>query len=98
MRALLVGIAALALCACDEQVYPCHSDANCVVLGAEGRCLSAGTASYCAFPYQQIATGSATPLFCPSGFRWDTSAPEELQGSCVVFSPSLDASGNPDMR
>ncbi len=76
---------------CDEFVYPCHSDANCVVLGAQGKCLSAGSASYCAFPYQQVATSSnQTPIFCPSSYRWDTSAPEELQGSCVVLQGTTD--------
>ena len=76
----------LALAGCDELVYQCHDDANCVVLGAQGRCLSAGSASYCAFPYEEVATPSSpNPIFCPSGYRWDTSAPEELQGSCVVL-------------
>lgn len=91
-----VTFAALVFAAgCDEQVYPCHSDASCAVLGAQGRCLSAGTASYCAFPYQQVSTNGSTPIFCPSGFRWDTSAPEEIRGSCVVYSPSLGDGGAP---
>jgi hypothetical protein len=87
MRRLMTVIAILVAGAgCDEFVYPCHSDANCVVLGAQGKCLSAGSASYCAFPYQQVATSpNQTPIFCPSSYRWDTSAPEELQGSCVVL-------------
>lgn len=87
MRAVAALLLALAAAAgCDEFVYPCHTDANCVVLGAQGRCLPAGSASYCAFPYQQVASaGSPNPIFCPSGFRWDTSAPEEIQGSCVVL-------------
>ena len=73
---------------CDELAYRCHGDANCVVQGVQGRCVSAGSASYCAFPYQQLASAanpSAAPAFCPTGLRWDTSAPEEIQGSCVVL-------------
>jgi hypothetical protein len=81
---------------CDEFVYPCHSDANCVVLGAQGRCISAGSAAYCAFPYQELSNPSnpsAAPLYCPSGLRWDTSAPEEIQGSCVVLPPTDGGAG-----
>jgi hypothetical protein len=84
---LVLALVLMASGGCDEQVYACHSDANCVVLGAQGRCLSAGTASYCAFPYQELSTNGTTPLYCPSGYRWDTSAPEEIQGSCVVLQP-----------
>ena len=38
--------------------------------------------------YQQIANPSnpsSSPAFCPSALRWDVSAPEEIQGSCVVL-------------
>jgi hypothetical protein len=85
----------LALAGCNEQVYPCHSASNCVVLGAQGRCLSAGSASYCAFPAQEFSV-SGMPVNCPSGWRWDTSAPEEIQGSCVVFPATDDGGAHPD--
>jgi hypothetical protein len=54
-------------------IYPCHSDANCVQLGAQGLCLSAGSASYCAFPDTR----------CPGGYRWDVTAPPVISDNCV---------------
>ena len=79
----LVGALALLSAGCDEQVYPCHADANCVVFGAQGRCLSAGTASYCAFPYQEVSVKGSPSIYCPSGYRWDSSAPEEIQATTL---------------
>ena len=65
----------LLLAGCDELVYPCSSDRNCVIQGVQGACLNAGAgASYCAF-----SDGK-----CPSGFRWDTSAPGVIDGNCVA--------------
>ncbi len=64
----------LLLAACDTPVYPCHDDANCVTHGSQGRCEPAGAgASYCAFP----------DSICPTGLRWDPSAPSSLAKDCV---------------
>lgn len=80
MRRALV-LLGLLLAACDEEVYPCHGDANCVIQGAQGACLPAGAGtSYCAFPEGK----------CPSGYKWHTSAPAAIENSCVVLPASAD--------
>jgi hypothetical protein len=79
-RAISLGLAAPLLVffmgGCDELVYPCHSNQNCVIEGVQGACVPAGAGtSYCAF-------GDGK---CPSGYRWDTSAPSAIDNNCVNF-------------
>lgn len=74
--ALLLSGLVLPSCHYDELVYPCHNDANCVTLGVQGVCTSAGAgSSYCAFRDGK----------CASGLRWDKSAPLAIDDNCVAF-------------
>jgi hypothetical protein len=108
-RPLLPLLAALwlSLSACEEQVYVCQSDANCVLLGVQGLCLPTGPASYCAFPEQQCLPGqfwspNQTSGCCPSALRWHSSAPMLIENDCVnpaTLQAHLGADGgaHPDM-
>ncbi len=82
MRRLGVGVVLLWLAGCQDPPYACHDDASCVNLGSQGTCVPAGTASFCAFP----------DSICPSGLRWDPSAPSSLAKNCV--GRELDASAD----
>jgi hypothetical protein len=66
----------LAGCYTTDHVYPCHSDVNCKVQGVQGLCIAAGAGqSFCAFGDSK----------CPSGYRWDDSAPRVIDQQCVLF-------------
>jgi hypothetical protein len=70
-------LALLVVAGCDtrDHVYACHDDTNCVVDGVQGRCFAAGAGrSYCAFGDSK----------CPSGYRWDDSAPKVIDMQCVL--------------
>ena len=60
--------------ACTPGPYVCIDDSSCVAQGVQGRCVSTGPASYCAF-----ADGKCEG----SNLRWDESSAHEVADQCV---------------
>ncbi len=88
LAAIVAAVLGFLPTGCQEQVYACQSDANCIWLGIQGLCLPVGPASYCAFPEQMCNPGQFwapdhTTGCCPSGWRWDVSAPMLIEFDCV---------------
>ncbi|HZS39300.1 MAG TPA: hypothetical protein VFF06_20855 [Polyangia bacterium] len=77
MKALVIGFAlAIAGCSTGDHVYICRDDQSCVIDGVQGICVAGGAGrAYCAFADSK----------CPSGYRWDDSAPPVIDGQCVPF-------------
>jgi hypothetical protein len=76
LRALVLALLCAGGCETTDHVYACTSDANCTVMGVQGRCLAGGAGrSYCAFGDSK----------CPSGYRWDDSAPKVIDQQCVLL-------------
>ena len=66
----------------DLPYFKCLEDSQCVDYDLNrGRCLTAPTGPYCAFPAKDCATG----------WRWDRLARGDLSEQCVAPSISLDA-------
>ena len=80
MRALAIAFCAvlatlsLLASACTPGPYACLDDSSCVVSGVQGRCVSAGAQSYCAFPDGKCAG---------SNLRWDEASAREVADQCV---------------
>jgi hypothetical protein len=63
-------------CQTGDHVYLCTDDKSCVIDGVQGRCVAGGAGrAYCAFADSK----------CPSGYRWDDSAPPVIDQQCVPF-------------
>ncbi len=80
--AMLIAAGGISACA-QSGVFPCTMDPQCQKGGVQGQCQQ----GYCAFP----------DTTCSSGFKWDTTAGNNLSGQCVPPKTTVDSGTMPDL-